>query len=62
MTKDCTGCMYFRRFTDLKPHDLSEFGCVQSRWAGYVYDPNSPPCGGLEHTPSPVTQPGDPNG
>jgi hypothetical protein len=46
---NCTHCVFFEVISATKPHDKAPALCKQSRWGGYVDNPNKPPCGWLAH-------------
>jgi len=41
----CPTCLWFEHF-EKRPDEPSNMGCTQIDWAGYIRDPESPPCGG----------------
>lgn len=48
--QDCSTCVWLETFTK-RPDEISNMGCKQANWAGYVTDTSKPPCGGLAWIP-----------
>ena len=47
-TYNCTDCIWFKTFNK-QEDEVSNMGCKQGRWAGYISDTNKPICSGTAY-------------